>query len=70
METNLKQVMQDKNISMEAVASLLGIHRNTASNKINGDTPFTIQESFKLKKNLFPEYDMEFLFGYKPDKAS
>lgn len=61
----IKSAMAEKNISVEAIAQLLSIHRNTAANKINGESSFTIEEAFSLKENLFPEYDMNYLFGEK-----
>lgn len=65
---HIKEAMQAKQIGIDAVSSLLGIHRNTAANKMSGDTQFTMQEGFLLKKNLFPEYDMEYLFS--PNEAT
>lgn len=62
-ELNLKKAMRDKGISIEAVAGLLHIHRNSASSKVNGSTPFTIDEAFEVKTKLFPEFDMGYLFG-------
>ncbi len=59
----IRKAMQAKNISIEAVAGVMQVHRNTAANKVNGDTPFTIDEAFKIKALLFPEYDMEYLFA-------
>lgn len=60
---NIKKVMGDKNISIDAIAATLDIHRNTAANKIAGHTPFSVQEAFKLKSDLFPEYDVDYLFS-------
>ena len=62
MEKGIKKAMQNKGISVEAVAAVLCIHRNSASNKINGETSFTVEEAFKLKAALFPEYDTDYLF--------
>lgn len=66
----IKRALSDKNISVEAVAALLGIHRNSAANKLNGATPFSIEEAFKLKSELLPEYDIEYLFTNNSSKAS
>lgn len=59
---NLEQALQSKGISNETVISLLGIHRNTYSNKMSGASKFTIDEAFAIKKNLLPEYELEYLF--------
>lgn len=66
-EIYLKRAMRDKGISIEAVAGLLQIHRNSASSKVNGATPFTIDEAFEVKNKLFPEFDIEYLFGKSSD---
>lgn len=63
MENGLKKAMGDKRITIEAIASVLNIHRNSASSKVNKEVQFTIREAFQLKRNLFPEYDMDYLFG-------
>lgn len=69
-ELNLKKAMRDKGISIEAVAGLLQIHRNSASSKVNGATPFTIDEAFQVKNKLFPEFDIGYLFGKLSDDFS
>lgn len=63
MYPNLRAAMAAKRVSIEASASLLGIHRNTFTNRLNGDSSFTIEEALKLKSDLFPEYDIGYLFG-------
>ena len=62
MELGIRKAMADKRVTVEAIASILSVHRNTASSKVNGTTPFTIEEGFRLKQMLFPEYAMDFLF--------
>lgn len=60
--SNLKAELARKGISMEDVSGLLGIHRNSVSNKINGDTPFTVEEAFKIRDKYFPKLSMDYLF--------
>lgn len=60
---NLEMALKQKNISNEAVAKLLNIHRNSLRNKLNGKTDFSISEAFKIKRDLLPEFDMDFLFA-------
>lgn len=60
--SNLKAELARKGISMEDVSGLLGIHRNSVSNKINGDTPFTVEEAFKIHDKYFPKLSMDYLF--------
>lgn len=59
---NLKGEMAKKDITIEEVSKLLGIHRNSVANKINGDSSFSIDEAFKIHKNYFPNLSMEYLF--------
>ena len=59
---NLKGEMAKRSIKIEDIANVLQIHRNSASNKINGDTAFSIDEAVKVKEALFPELSLKFLF--------
>lgn len=66
MATRVKEALQLKGISNEVVANILGIHRNTLSNKLSGESSFTVEEAFKIKRLLLPEYDMDYLFMPDP----
>lgn len=59
---NFEIALKSKNISDEVCYSVLGIHRNTWRKKKLGESEFSIDEAFKLKRNLLPEYDLEYLF--------
>lgn len=59
---NLKGEMAKRSIKVEDIANVLQIHRNSASNKINGDTSFSIDEAVKVKEAFFPELSLKFLF--------
>lgn len=59
---NLKAEMGRNNISIEAIAKLLGIHRNSVSNKVNGNSSFTIEESAKIQEVFFPDKELKYLF--------
>ena len=59
---NLKIEMMKKNISLEEIASCLGIHRNSVANKIKGESSFTIEESIKIQENFFPNHELRYLF--------
>lgn len=63
MLSNLKKALDNKNISLKAYASVLGISEKSAWNKINEETLLTYPEARKTKKDLFPEYDFEYLFA-------
>lgn len=62
MYGNLKFEMDHKGLSIEKIAQTLEIHRNSASNKINGNSSFSIEEAFKVQKTHFPYADMQYLF--------
>jgi hypothetical protein len=59
---NLKKEMAGADVSVEAVAALLGIHRNTVSNKIDGASKITFEEALKIRKKFFPKLGLEYLF--------
>lgn len=59
---NLKGEMAKRSVKVEDIANVLQIHRNSASNKINGDTSFSIDEAVKVKEAFFPELSLKFLF--------
>ena len=61
---NFRKAMRDKGISVSAIAALIGTTDKTVNNKINGDTDFTVPEAILIRDNLFPEYDLCYL--YKP----
>lgn len=62
MYKNLKQLMAAKGISLDAVATLLGIHRNTVSNKLDGESEFTYGQAELIQEVMFPEYNARYLF--------
>lgn len=59
---NLENALNQKGIAKTVVMNLLNISRSTLDNKLAGRTEFTIDEAFKIKENLLPEYDIEYLF--------
>lgn len=60
--SNLKAEMARRGITIESIAQLLGIHRNSAANKVNGKNQFTIQEAFDIQKTFFPDLEAQYLF--------
>ena len=55
--------LEKKNINIRMFAAFLGVAEKTAWNKRKGLSEFTISEALKTKKELFPEYDIQWLFG-------
>ena len=59
---NLRGEMAKKRVSIEDISNLLGIHRNSVANKLNGESSFSIEQSFKIQEMYFPELDLKYLF--------
>ena len=69
MYPNLNAVMKLKGITLENFAAALHIHRNTASNKLNGTSDFTYTEAMIISEVLFPEYKASYLFKRRVEDA-
>lgn len=63
MLLNLKRCLDMKGISYKAYGAILGISEKSAWNKVNGKTDITLPEATVTKKELFPEYDFDYLFA-------
>lgn len=63
MLKNLKNAMDKKGISFRAYAAVLGISEKSAWNKVYEETALTYPEARTTKKELFPEYDYDYLFA-------
>ena len=63
MLKNLKRALGEKGISMKAYAAILGISEKSAWNKVNEETALTYPEARTTKKELFPEYEYDYLFA-------
>lgn len=66
--SNLKGEMAKKGITIEAISKLLGIHRNSVANKINGDSSFSIDEAIAIQRNFFPKLTLRYLFEKEGSK--
>lgn len=69
MLCNLKAEMARKNILFKDLAKVLKITDKSVANKINGVTEFNRREMFILKKTLFPDLQIEYLFADTPDRS-
>ena len=65
--SNLKAELARSGISMEEVFKMLGIHRNSVANKLNGETSFTVEEAFKIHDRYFPKLSIDYLFAAEED---
>lgn len=58
----LKGEMAKRDITIKTISELLGIHRNSVSNKLEGNTNFSIDEAVKIRNAFFPDMRIDFLF--------
>lgn len=68
---NLAKAMKDKEVTKTDIATLLSLHFNTVTDKIEGNTTstnktynigFTFLESIIIHRIFFKEYDLVWLF--------
>ena len=65
MYDNLRALMGSKGISIDALANLLGVHRNTVASKLNGESEFTFGQAELILDTMFPEYTFRYVFHRK-----
>lgn len=63
MLIHLKEALDRKRITLKAFAAVIGVSEKTVWNKINEETPFTYPEVLKTTRELFPEYNTDYLFA-------
>ena len=61
--------MAKNNVTNEAIANLLGIHRNSAYNKLKGGSSFTVEEAIKIRDKFFPGFEINVLFKTEEQTA-
>ena len=65
MYDNLKALMAQRSISIDSMAKLLGVHRNTVAGKLEGESEFTFGQAEMIKDTMFPEYTFKYVFHRK-----
>ena len=63
MRANLIGEMAKRSISINDIAELLGIHRNSVSNKLYGRSAFTLEEAFAIYDRFFSDLNFRVLFA-------
>lgn len=65
MYENLSNALKSKGLSFTVAAAILNMPEATFRAKMNGKSQcgFSIEEAFSIKRNLFPELDIAFLFA-------
>ena len=59
---NLRGEMAKRRVSIEDIADLIGAHRNSVANKLNGESSFSIEQAFEIQETYFPDLDLKYLF--------
>lgn len=60
---NLYAEMIRRDVSIRDIEEIIGKSRRTARDKIKGVTPFTFPEAQKIRKSLFPDIPIDYLFA-------
>ena len=66
--TRVGKELTRKCINAKMFSAFLGVSEKTAWNKMQGFSEFTVFEALKIKKEIFPEYDLDWLFNEDLDK--
>lgn len=67
---NVKKELAAKSVTIKVLAALLGVSEKTAWNKVNGAYEFTASEALATKRELLPEFEMEYLFSESTDESA
>lgn len=68
MFANLSAEMARKRITIKVLSGLTGIKYESLKNKIAGKTEFKRNEMFLIKKNVFPEQSIDYLFSTEKER--
>ena len=69
MLMQLKLAMVREGVSLEDIADLLGIHRNSVYNKMYEKTALQFPEAVKIHEAFFPYYGIKELFKSDQSKV-
>ena len=65
MYPNLEAELARNNIHKKEIADIWDCRIATVYDKLNGKSKLTLNEALSLKKELFPEMEIEYLFEKK-----
>jgi len=63
MYFNLRTAMRRERVTVDRVAKALGLHKDTVSKKIAGELAFTFEEAVTIRRVIFPQFDLLWLFA-------
>ncbi len=76
---NLSKAMKKEGTTKTDIANLLGIHFNTVTAKLDGETTsdkntyqigFTLIEAVLIQRTFFKSYDLKWLFEFNMKKSA
>ena len=62
MFPNLNAEMAREKMSIKRLAEIANIQYDSLKNKMRGDTEFRRDEMYRIKKNAFPNFTVDYLF--------
>lgn len=62
---NLRAEMGRQQLTIEQMAKVMDMNRDTLSRKLRGVSPISIDEAFRLRNNFFDDMSLDYLFGEK-----
>lgn len=60
---NLRAEMARRSLTIQDVAEVIGVNRDTMSKKLSGKSPLFLDEAFKIINDLFPDADIKNIFS-------
>ena len=65
---NIENEMTRRNVTYRDIQGVLHCSEKTVYNKLSGVTDFTYSEVKAIRDNLFPGYNLEYLFDFDEDR--
>lgn len=69
MYKNLKMLMAAKGITIDMLARLLDVHRNTVANKLDGESEFSFSQAEIICETYFREYRVAYVMAREEPAA-
>lgn len=60
---NLLTEMKKRGVSKKEIKNILGCSDGTISDKLSGEIEFTVPEVIKIRRELFSDLSIDYLFG-------
>lgn len=60
--SNLRAEMARKGVTVQEIADLIGVNRDTVSRKLSRKSPLNLSEAFVIERTFFPGLGISYLF--------